>query len=95
MHISWSYLSNTYKRPSFEVPFDIIEPRECDHTIKLSDYVIYTANASGPFTLDIINPVSKTILYTLNGDMQLTEYLSVINGVAHTFPDNPTSPGDF
>jgi hypothetical protein len=52
---------------------------------KLSDYVTYTASSTpGPFTLDIKNPTSATVVYTLTSDMQFGEYINIVNGVAHT-----------
>jgi len=66
-----------------------------DTTAKLSDYVTYTANATGPFTLDVISPKAGTVLYTLTGDMQLMDYLNVINGVAHTYADATAEPAAF
>lgn len=95
LRVGWKYTDASPYRPAFEVPTDIVVPLDMDTAGKLSDYVVYNANAAGPFTLDIVNPATKTVLYTLSGDMQLTEYLNVMNGVAHTFPDAAANPGGF
>jgi|TARA_B110000285_G_C15131559_1_gene623918 hypothetical protein len=62
----------------------------------LSDFVDFVAGATAdaPYELNIINK-AKTKLYTLTSDMQLLEYLNVINGVAHTYPDSTAEPDAF
>jgi hypothetical protein len=95
LRVGWKYTNHQAYRPAFEVPEDIVVPLPEDSKAVLSDYVTYTANATGPFTLDVISPGAKTVLYTLTADMQLMEYLNVINGVAHTYPDSTAEPGAF
>lgn len=95
LRVGWKYTNHQAHRPAFEVPQDIVAPLPQDATAKLSDYVTYTANAAGPFTLDVISPGAGTVLYTLTGDMQLMDYLNVINGVAHTYADATAEPAAF
>ena len=56
---------------------------------KLSDYVTWNKNpasneTAGPFTIDIKNPETGVVVYTIVGDMQLFDYTNSFNGKAHT-----------
>lgn len=98
LRINWKYNNcpAAFRAP-FEVPTDIIEQMAANDKAILSDYVVYTAGTdTSAFKLDIVSPANKaTILYTLTGDMQLLEYINVINGVAHTYPDSTAEPDAF
>jgi len=94
LRVGWKYADPSTHRPAFEVPQDIVHSMAEDKSAKLSDYVTYVApaaNSTGPFLLNVTNPVNGTLLYTLTGDMQLLDYVNIINGVAHTYPDQPNN----
>lgn len=56
---------------------------------KLSDYVTWNVNPRNetdrPFTIDIKNPETGTVVYTIVGDMQLFDYVNAFNGKAYTY----------
>ena len=58
---------------------------------KLSDWITWNDNKNktiGPFTIDIKNPETGTVVYTIVGDMQLFDYVNTFNGKAYTNVDS-------
>jgi len=85
--VKWNYATQPtgWKAP-FMVPTDIVDAgTDYSTTAVLSDFVKINEDATTKaVSIDILAADKATVIYTISGDMQLTEYLNTFRGVAHT-----------
>lgn len=85
LNINWNFQNFTGVKKPFEVPSSIIDNKhEVDPTAKLSNFVTFTQDATGPMSLSVKN-AAGTEFYQINGFV-LTELFNSIEADALTDP---------
>ena len=87
LNIFWELRNpGTYYKDPYFVPDDIVhvDRGKLAEGAKLSDWVTWNQNENGTWTLDVKN-ANGMVIYTLNGDMQMRDYVNHINAVVDTY----------
>lgn len=89
--VMWKYANQPtgWKTP-FTVPTDIVDPgTDYSQTAVLSDRVrVNKDGTTGEISIDILAADKTTPLYTIAGNMQLSQWYNSFRGTAHTRPTN-------
>lgn len=89
--VTWKYANQPagWKSP-FTVPTDIVDAgTDLSQTAILSDRVkVNKDGTTGAISIDILAADKATPLYTIDGNMQLSQWYNSFRGTAHTRPTN-------